>query len=200
MKTTVANLSTVVQARVQRDLKAAAGTNGVLSKAEQKKAPEYLQRAADEFRQANPGKRVSVGALETLVTKQAKDLIGAVNQPKGAGSTVVSQAEAKEAARRDATLGFAVLEAYRVVSGQGVEAIVKQHVAPTLDEDSVYRTFKTENEAMNAHDANGRHIVWSVRTEEGLLKDTYVSGKNDLWAQRFEVDKLSGAITITGEH
>lgn len=69
-----------------------------------------------------------------------------------------------------------------------------------FDPDTVFKTFKTELEAMNYRDPKGRQVAWLVRSTDELLKNTYVSGRNDLWALRFEVDKLSGALTVTHEH
>lgn len=201
--TTVANISAVLTERVKRDLKAAAGSNGILSKTEQAKAPDYVKQAADEFRKANPNARVTVSTMETVIAKKALDLIGAVNQPSGNGKKTLTQAEATEAARRDASLGFTVLEAFQVVSGKGgvkEDDIAKKHVNTGFDADTVFKTFKTEQEAMRYVDPKGRQVAWLVRSTDELLKNTYVSGRNDLWAQRFEVDKLSGALTVTHEH
>lgn len=201
--TTVANISAVLTERVKRDLKAAAGPNGILSKAEQAKAPAYLKQAADAFRAANPKARVTVTAMETAIAKKALDLIGEVNQPSGNGKKTLTQAEAKAAAKRDASLGYAVLEAFEVVSGKGglkEDELARQHVNPGLDPETIFKTFKTEQEAMAYQDPKGRQVAWLVRSTDELLKNTYVSGRNDLWAQRFEVDKLSGAITVTHEH
>lgn len=203
LKATLDNVSTVLKARVQRDLAAAAGSNGILSKTEQKKAPAYLQQAADELRKANPGGRVTVSAMEQHISKRALELIGGVNETKGPGAKLLSKAEATEVARRDATLGFTVLEAYQVVSGKGpnsADTLAEQHVNTGLDVDQVFKVFASEAEAMRYHDPDDRSVVWLVRVDEGLLKNTYVSGRNDLWAQKFEIDKLSGALTVTGEH
>lgn len=201
--TSIANISTVLTERVKRDLAAAAGSNGILSKAEQAKAPDYVKKAADELRQANPNARVTVSSMETVISKKALDLIGEVNQPSGNGKKTLTQAEADAAARRDASLGYAVLEAFQVVSGKGglnEDDIAKKHVNTGFDPDTVFKTFKTEHEAMNYRDPKGRQVAWLVRSTDELLKNTYVSGRNDLWAQRFEVDKLSGALTVTHEH
>lgn len=111
--TSIANISTVLSERVKRDLEAAAGSNGILSKAEQAKAPDHVKKAANELRQANPNARVTVSSMETVIAKKALDLIGEVNQPSGNGKKTLTQAEADAAARRDASLGYAVLEAFR---------------------------------------------------------------------------------------
>lgn len=203
LKPTLDNVSTVLKARVHRDLTAAAGSNGLLSKAEQAKAPEYLRKAADELRKSKPGARVTVSAMEQHISQKALALIGEVNETKGRGANLLSQAEAKEVARRDATLGFTVLEAYQVVSGKGpnsADTLAEKHVNNGLDTDQVFKVFASEAEAMRYHDPDDRSVVWLVRVDEGLLKNTYVSGRNDLWAQKFEIDKLSGELTVTGEH
>jgi len=110
----------VLTERVRRDLKASAGANGVLSKAEQAAAPAYVRTIAD--------------------------------------------------------------------------------VRDGMDSQTTFKLFTIEAEAERYQDPRGRRVRWRVRTSSDLLENTYVSGRNDLWNQRFEIDKLSGAITITGEH
>jgi hypothetical protein len=201
-RTTLSQVSAVLTERVRRDLKAAAGANGVLSKAEQASAPAYVKTIADEFRKANPKARVTVGSMETLITKKALNLIGEVNQPRGSGAASLTQAEAKAVAKRDATLGYTVLEAWQVVAGKGldVDDVAKKLVRDGMDSETTFKMFTTEAEAERYQDPKGRQVRWLVRTGSDLLKNTYVSGRNDLWNQRFEIDKLSGAVTITGEH
>jgi len=38
------------------------------------------------------------------------------------------------------------------------------------------------------------HVSWLVKTNDGLQSASYTSGKNDLWSQRFDVDKRTGAV------
>ncbi len=45
-----------------------------------------------------------------------------------------------------------------------------------------------------------RSSRWLVRTAETPAKVEFTSGINDLWAQRFEIDKATCAQVVTGEH
>jgi hypothetical protein len=49
-------------------------------------------------------------------------------------------------------------------------------------------------------DPHGRSVTWLVRSSEGGDTSSFVWGRNDLWAERFDVDATSGAVTVTGEH
>ena len=67
--------------------------------------------------------------------------------------------------------------------------------------------FRTQAEAERAPnpnvDENGEPIgslAWLVRTAESPTLVTFTSGINDLWAQRFTVDKQHCSITVTAEH
>lgn len=201
VQTTVAKVSTVLKALVKRDLEAAAGANGVLSRAEQANVPKYLSDAANELRAAKPNARITVDAMEAFVATRATQLIGAVNQTSGSGAATLSKAEATAAAKREPNLGFAVMEAYQIVSGTGVSVDgIAEKRASQVDDETVFRKFATQAEAERAQDPDGKHVSWLVKTSDGLLSASYVSGKNDLWAQRFDVDKRTGAVTVTHEH
>lgn len=201
VQTTVANVSTVLKALVKRDLEAAAGKNGVLSRAEQAKAPKYLSDAANALRAAKPNARITVDAMEAFVATRASQLIGAVNQTSGSGAATLSKAEATAAARREPNLGFAVMEAYQIVSGTGVNVDgIAEKRASQVDDETIFKKFATEAEAERFQDPNGMHVSWLVKTSDGLLSASYTSGKNDLWSQRFDVDKRTGAVTVTHEH
>lgn len=45
-----------------------------------------------------------------------------------------------------------------------------------------------------------RSSRWLVRTAETPAKVEFTSGINDLWAQKFEIDKATCALTVTAEH
>lgn len=201
VRTTVENVSTVLKALVKRDLAAAAGTNGVLSRAEQAKAPKYLSDAANVLRAQKPNARITVDAMEAFVATRANQLIGEVNQPRGSGAATLSKTEAAAALAREPSLGFAVMEAYQIASGSGVSVdTIAQSRASQVDDDTTFKKFATEAEAVNYRDPDGKQVSWLVRTGDSLLSSSYVSGRNDLWAQRFDVDKRTGAVTVTHEH
>ena len=74
---------------------------------------------------------------------------------------------------------------------------VSQHVNGP---DQVFMTFATENEATSYADPQGRSVTWLVPEQDGLLAKKFVWGRNDLWAERFEIDRLNGAVTVLAEH
>jgi hypothetical protein len=69
-----------------------------------------------------------------------------------------------------------------------------------LGSDEVFLRFATETEASNFIEPNGKHVRWLVVEGETSTTKSFVSGSNDLWSQRFDIDKRTGALTITGEH
>jgi hypothetical protein len=201
-KTKVTDVSTVLRAMVRREAQQAAGSNAVLSRAEQAKATPAVRAAAEAVRAAGgPRARVSVDAIEREFTDAALKLIGAVNAP-GPGGSFLSKAEATAAFKKDPQLGGPVLRAYEIASGHGlnVDALATERAMNGLDDESVFKVFATETEAVNYRDPNGLQVLWLVVTQDALLSKTYVSGRNDLWSQRFEIDKVTGAIAVTHEH
>lgn len=202
-KTSVADVSNVLRALVRREAVKAAGANTVLSKAEEAKASPLLQAAAKAVRAASgPNGRVTIDELEQQVSQVAAKLIGSVNQPAGAGAPYLTRAEATAAMQRDPIFGQPVLQAWEVASGQGLDldALAKQRVATGLDPDTRFKQFATVQEAERYQDPQGRHTVWLVEVGSSLLSKTYVSGRNDLWAQRFELDRVTGTVTVLQEH
>jgi hypothetical protein len=196
-RTSVDQVSTVLSAILKRDHAAAAGRNGVLSRAEDVNAPKYLRAAADQVRALRPRARVTVDAVEPELLSRARALIAQVNRT---GAETLSKAEATAAFKRDPIFGEAVLHAYEVASGNGldVDSLAQTHV--TWNRDLPLKVFRTEAEAMAHQEPDGAEFAWLVRLEDGLLKNRYVSGRNDLWAQRFEIDRLTGVVTVTAEH
>ncbi|MFZ5438591.1 MAG: hypothetical protein ACOZQL_01215 [Myxococcota bacterium] len=202
-KTSVADVSNVLRALVRREAVKAAGSNRVLSKTEEAKASPLLQAAAKAVRAAGgPNARVTVDELEQQVSQVAARLIGSVNQPTGAGAPYLTRAEASAAMQRDPLFGEPVLQAWEVAAGQGLDtdAIAKQRVATGLDSDTRFKKFATVAEAERYQDPHGRHTVWVVEVASSLLSRTYVSGRDDLWAQKFEVDRITGAVSVLAEH
>lgn len=203
VKTTVDSVVNLTARILRRDLTAAAGSNTLLSAAEEKKASPLIREAAQAIRTAKgPGARVTVDALEDTLRTRALTLIGAVNQSHGPGAKALSKSEAEALTAKDALLGPTVLAAYKVVAGKGldVDAIAAHRVGDGLDPDVVFKTFTNEHDAERYADPDGRHVAWLVPLgDDGLVK-RFVSGRNDLWAQRFEIDRITGAITVTAEH
>ncbi|MCE9578071.1 MAG: hypothetical protein K8W52_33385 [Deltaproteobacteria bacterium] len=60
--------------------------------------------------------------------------------------------------------------------------------------------YRTVYEAERATDPNGGSVAWLVRTGENPTTVTFTSGLNDLWVERFDIDKTTCAITTTAEH
>lgn len=199
-RTTVTDVSTLLQAQLRRELATAAGPNKILSKAEEANASPLVKEAAEALREK--GKRLTTDALEKDLTARAKKLIGSVNQPAGAGAALLSHDEARAASRKGGHLGAALLRAYEVAAGNGpdVDAIATARASAGLDDESVFKTFPSETAAYAYADPEGRHVRWLVPESETVLSRTFLAGRNDLWSERFEVDRLTGAITILAEH
>ncbi len=62
------------------------------------------------------------------------------------------------------------------------------------------REFRTEYEAERAIDPNGDSVHWMVRSAETPTTVTFTSGFNDLWAEKYRIDKATCAITTLAEH
>jgi hypothetical protein len=202
-KTSVADVSNVLRAIVRREAAKAAGTNTVLSRAEEAKASPLVQAAAKAVRAASgPNARVTIDELEQHVSQVAAKLIGSVNQPAGAGAPWLTKAEASAALQRDPIFGQPVLQAWEVASGHGldVDAIAKQRATGGLDPDTRFKTFATVQEAERYQDPDGNQVAWLVEVASTTLSKTFVSGRNDLWAQKFEIDRVTGAVAVLAEH
>ena len=202
-KTSVADVSTVLRAIVRREAARAAGSNTVLSKAEEANASPVLQAAAQAVRAAQgPNARVTVDELEAQVSTVAAKLIGSVNQPHGAGAPYLTRTEATAAMKADPLFGTQVLQAWEIAADQGldVDDLATSRVRSGLDPDIRFKTFATVEEAERYQDPHGHQTAWLVKVGDSLLSRTYVSGRNDLWAQKFEIDKVTGAIAILAEH
>ncbi|MBL8954377.1 MAG: hypothetical protein JNK82_26605 [Myxococcaceae bacterium] len=197
-KTTVNDVSTVAKALIERDFKAAAKSNGVLSKVEQKEARAYVRAAADEVRKQQPGKHVQLDELAAQVAPRTQALMSEFNQPAGAGANLLSKAEANAAFKKDPVYGELVLEAYEIASGNGLDvdalALAKVERSLGLDPGEQITVYPT------LHEAERSSGGWLVRLDDGLLKNKYVYGKNDLWHAEFDVDRLTGEISVTREH
>lgn len=203
-RTTISDVSTVLSAMIRRDAAKAAGSNAVLSRAEEAKASPAVQAAAAAVRAAK-GKhaRVTVDAIEAAVSTAAQKLIGEVNKP-GSGAPYLSKAEALTVAQRDPKLGAPVLQAWEIASGHGidVDAIATERVKAQIgnDPDMRFKTFATVAEGERYQDPDGNQVSWLVEVGSTLLTKTFVSGRNDLWAQKFEIDRVTGAVAVLAEH
>lgn len=199
-RTSVADVTNVLSAIIRRDAQKAAGPNAVLSRAEQAKASPAVQAAADALRAAG-GKnaRVTVDAIEKEVSNAAAKLIGTVNTT---GATWLSKTEATAAAQRDPKVGAPVLQAYEIASGGGldVDAMATSRVWNGDDPEVKFKIFTTVEEAERYQDPDGFQVSWLVPVSSTLLSKTFVSGRNDLWAQKFEIDRITGAVAVLQEH
>lgn len=189
---------------LSRETRAAADENGLLSKAEQAAAPSHVQEAAVVVRGAGgSGARVTVAALDAHLAGQVKTLLGGVNQSAGVGRSYASKAEVKAAHAENPELGARVMKAYEIVTGKRVDAdgLAEEHVrAMARDSETTFRLFPTLEAAENYRDPRGRQLTWLVKTGENADRSSYIWGRNDLWAQKFDIDHNSGDRTVTGEH
>lgn len=206
MTTTRAKLTlveTTAATLLARDADRAAEGNELLSKVEQSKAPAHVQRAATEVRDdGGVGARVGTDALSAMLKAHAKKLIAKVNQKDGVGRDFVSRAEAKAAKKADPALGGQIMKAYEISSGHvaDVDGLAESYARGFADPTHLFRHFSSELIALNYQDPHGRSVTWLVKTSEEADKASFVWGRNDLWAQRFDVDLKSGALVVTGEH
>lgn len=194
----LATLDRLLAADVQR----ASGPNGQLSRVEQAQAPAHVAAAAAELRaSAAPGARIKDDALSAHLSSQARAVVDANNQSSGVGRAFFSRAEAR-AASADPRLGAHVQKAWAIAAGQraDVDGIAEARMRAASSEGDVVRVFGSETAAMAHHDPHGRSVTWLVRSSESSDKSSFVWGRNDLWAERFDVDATSGAVTVTGEH
>jgi hypothetical protein len=196
----VSSVMNVFNALSRRDIARAAG-NQLLSIPEQRNAPPHVQAAAQTLRDAGSA-RVTVAALATQLEADAMELVRQVNQPTGQGHATLSFAEAKVAQQRNPQLGLRLLQAYQIEAGKGpnTDSIANAHAAAFADPGTEVKLFATVQEAEAHRDPNGASYVWLVKESASVLSHSYVWGRNDLWAQRFDVDRADGSLTITGEH
>ncbi len=183
------------------DALAAAAGNALVSRTEQEKAPAHVSAAADAVRTAGgPGVRVSVEALSAALVAQADAFIANVNQPAGSGAGFLSKREVEGIIAQNAALGGRVQRAYEIAlrGSVDVDAIARARVPTAPDE--LFMMFSAEAEAENFRDPQQRTVRWLVVTGETAATKSYVIGFNDLWAERFDINKADGAITVTGEH
>ena len=194
-KVRTGDLNATVDLLLAREAKLASGENGLLSKAEQAAAPGHIAQAAADIRV--PGQSVKSDALSKHLSDQARTLTASVNQSSGVGRAYFSKSEAKAAAKADPILGARIEKAHAIASGSivDVDGIAEARVRASMS-DGIYIQFNSESVAENYRDPHNRHFSWLVKTGE----NSFVSGRNDLWSQRFDIDPKSGEVTITGEH
>lgn len=197
------DLTTTLDRLLDEDARLASGPNHQLSKAEQAKSVTHVAAAAAELRfEGGPGTRVSADALSAHLSERARTTLAAVNQPSGVGRSYVSQAEIATLSAAEPTLGARVQRAYAIASGKTVDTggVAEAHVKAFVSEGGIFRRFSSEDVALAHQDPYGRSVTWLVQASETADKAVFTWGRNDLWAQRFEVDAKSGDITVTGEH
>jgi hypothetical protein len=99
-------------------------------------------------------------------------------------------------------LGAQVQKAWAIAAGQtaDVDGIAEARTRAFVSEGGLFKLFGSEAAALSYQDPYARSVTWLVRSSEGADKSSFVWGRNDLWAERFDVDAQSGAVTVTGEH
>jgi hypothetical protein len=68
------------------------------------------------------------------------------------------------------------------------------------EEGAVALELQSEAAATSYADPQGRTVRWLVREGETNAVQKWISGYNDLWAQRFEVSRSSCVVKVTAEH
>src|SRR3954471_12147820 len=97
------------------DVAAAAGSNTLLSKTEQKTLTGVAAAAAAEARAAKgPGGRIDVDDVKAKLEPKLKDLFDRVNPP-GQGQVWLSQAEVKALTVLDADVGTRAQKAWQIL-------------------------------------------------------------------------------------
>lgn len=105
--------------QVQVEVNAAAGSNTLISKDEQKTLAPELQRAVDDVRAAGgPGTRVTTEAAAGAFQQRFTSSIDAVNQPSGSGRAWVSRAEIDALKQRDPAVGDRAQKAWEILAGR----------------------------------------------------------------------------------
>ncbi len=66
----------------------------------------------------------------------------------------------------------------------------------------VRKVFATEAAAYAWQQSNlpDGGLEWLARDGETILSARFVEGTNDLWSQRFDIDRVTGVVTVTHEH
>jgi hypothetical protein len=200
----VSAVTTQLATLLRDDVEAVANGNTLISQAEQASAPGHVRAAAETIRsQGGPGARVAVDAVERLLNSQAQALIGAVNQPTGSGTPFLSLAEAEAAAAQHPALGARVMKARDIVLSRGADTdsvargVVRAAMAGST---GIFKTFASESDAANFRGPPNRSVYWLVATSETATSKSCTHGRNDLWAERFDVSKTTGAVTVTAQH
>jgi hypothetical protein len=122
-----------VTATLRQEAAAAAGTNDLVSRDEQRALAPDLQAAANDVRTAGgPGSRVAVDALVAEASSKVAALLGQVNQPSGSGAALVSADEVRALAALDPAAGARVARGYELITGRRVELPVGGPGAPPV--------------------------------------------------------------------
>lgn len=103
---------------------------------------------------------------------------------------------------RQASLGSAevrVTSQPRQLSDAEILAKAKAYAWSSLDPGATTLVFASEAAAYQYTNTHP-DIDWLAHDGETVAVAHFVAGKNDLWSQRFDVDKTTGAVTLTGEH
>jgi hypothetical protein len=188
---------------LHEDSEAAANGNDIVSRSEQATAPPHVQQAAEQLRaQGGTGTRVTIDALDAALVQKAQALIATVN-PSGRSAAYLSRSEVDRAVAQDPALGGRVRKAWEIVLHKSVdvEGIARARVKAQLSGNTgMFKTFATESEAVNFRGPAGKSVYWLVVTGESPSAKSFVQGINDLWSERFDIDKTVGTVTVTAEH
>jgi hypothetical protein len=124
-KVKIDQVRAAIDAVVRDRLEAAAGGNGLISRAEQQRLDPFLRQAAEAARaEAGKGARLGVDAVHRRALGDVDRAWAAENQPSGAGAALLSRREVGRIARKDASLGALTrLAVMRATQGQGGAAL-----------------------------------------------------------------------------
>lgn len=201
-KAYTAHLRILLETAIYRETRLTAGTNDLVSKKEETKAPNYIRESSKVLRQeGGPGSRLNVYALNLHLSNRVTALLDSVNQKTGVGRAHISKAERDEAVQ-DPSFGPLVAKTWLIAAGQraDVDTIAEIRAQESMEPDGRFMTFGTEAAAANFQDPKGRDVRWLVKVGENESKASYVRGNNDLWVERFDVDLKTGQVTTTAEH
>ncbi|MCK6545843.1 hypothetical protein L6R52_08240 [Myxococcota bacterium] len=199
-----------VQAALRAEAEAAAGGNGVLSRAEQAAMPDgLLEEAARKVREERgPGARVDVDAMAAKATRRTAALLGRVNQRSGAGAASISQREIQALHGIDAEAGVRVARAYELLTGKPVElgprsapsASVLETLRPSLGTEAP--RVRGEIEIFNESGDNGVNTFANELPGATTIDDAIASAQ-DRWSRwgfnhwDMQVQPATGAAAIT---
>jgi hypothetical protein len=118
-------LSTAVQAARTEELAVAAGSNGLVSRREQRLLAPDLRDAVDAARAQRPGRAVRIDDALAAFSAQLATAVAAVNQAAGPGQPLLSRAEVKNLVQREPLAGARVQRALDLLVGPPLPAPIR---------------------------------------------------------------------------